>query len=112
MVVVGHNDQTHGSVKKECMCAHGMCLNHNPEWVEVDKERTLVKPLNFWFFKINTFIFVRCCGKGMNRYRIEKTYRCKKCGRIKKVATTPLLAICHCCGYHHAVPIPTPGGDY
>lgn len=86
------------------MCAHGMCLNHNPEWENVGSALLVPNPAQircgFLGLKRKTVDtwYEECCGKPMARYKkVQKTH-CKKCGR-EGIALNIDKMLCLCCGY-------------
>ncbi len=79
-------------------CPHGRCLNHDPEWENIGKERYEPDPGFFGFLK--TYRTTRCCGKPMRRYKIMQMRRCKKCRRTEDHQVDWGIAFCRCCGYH------------
>ena len=94
-----HNNSSKQYLRNRC--AHGQCLDHDPEWENVGKERFEPYPD---IFGLKTFLWgYRCCGKRMARRMKVQTQSCKKCGRIRNLtrADGELYALCQCCGYHY-----------
>ena len=102
-----HNN--HGDQKySHCQCAHGMCLDHGPEWENVGDPQREPNP---GLFGKKTYWTTVHCEKSMARYRVVQAKRCKKCGRIKVEIVDSELALCLCCGYHFVVKQLDQGGD-
>ena len=78
-------------------CAHGMCLNHKPEWEDVGKSR--LEPVRGIFGEKFWWSY-RCCGKRMAQMKETQTRQCKRCGRRKDDVVTFAIAYCRCCGRH------------
>ena len=76
-------------------CAHGMCLEHGPEWGNVGEKHLEPNP---GIFGTKTYWFARCCGSPMAKYRAVQTQRCRKCGRTEDLVTHYYVALCICCG--------------
>ena len=88
------------SEKEHCMCEHGMCKDHDPEWKNMGK--AFLSP-NPGIFGAKTYWLVRCCGKGMIRTQKVQMQICTKCGRTQIEVLIKEVALCKCCGYHHTV---------
>ena len=88
------------SEKKHCMCQHGMCKDHNPEWKNMGE--AFLSP-NPDIFGAKTYWLDRCCGKGMIRTQKVQMQICTKCGRTQIEVLIKEVALCKCCGYHHTV---------
>ena len=82
------------------MCAHGMCANHDPEWKNLGKPRTVPNP---GIFGKRTYWMIRCCERSMARYKKVQRRQCQKCGRNEDQITINDLALCLCCGYHFSI---------
>ncbi|MHB9019765.1 MAG: hypothetical protein ACYC3G_02755 [Minisyncoccota bacterium] len=93
--------------KKYCMCPHGMCKDHSPEWIN-DGEAILVPyPLGI-FESVLGWSYKRCCEKVMTRYKKVQPQKCKKCGRKRELETETLVR-CECCGHRHSFATNHPG---
>jgi len=88
------------SEKKHCMCQHGMCKDHSPEWKNMGE--AFLSP-NPDIFGAKTYWLDRCCGKGMTRTQKVRMQLCTKCGRTQVEVLAKEVALCKCCGYHHTV---------
>lgn len=85
----------HGDLSK-VKCAHGKCLNHAPEWENINRVHAVTVPRGF--FGTKTYWFHRCCGAAMAKaWKIQKR-QCKKCGRTEEFVVHYCLALCRCCG--------------
>ena len=87
------------SEKKHCMCQHGMCKDHSPEWKNMGE--AFLSP-NPDIFGAKTYWLDRCCGKGMTRTQKVRMQLCVKCGRTQ-IKVLAEVAVCECCGYHYIV---------
>jgi len=87
-------------------CAHGRCLNHDPEWKNVGEKRHVPAP-SFFGLK-TTFWSEFCCGAPMSRCNTVQDCECQKCGRRVGKVITEKVAVCLCCGYHYEVRPPGP----
>jgi hypothetical protein len=90
----------HSNLKshKACRCAHGKCLNHNPEWENIGQKLIFQKPLFFGLYQ--WYLASWCCRRPMTRYQVVQNQCCKKCGRQQARIIEANLALCVCCGYH------------
>lgn len=99
-------------------CAHGMCLNHDPEWKNIGEKRLepadpgvlgkifgFKKRLTWWYalryallnnYWLNHF---ECCGEPMLLMKQIQGRKCKKCGREENESNgLRPVALCECCG--------------
>lgn len=84
-------------------CEHGKCVDHDPEW---DISEEYFAPRKGLFGGRPLFkrgVFERCCGRGMVKMDLRKTYRCKKCGAVEDRSVNNDAWRCDCCGKQYAV---------
>ena len=88
--------------KKYCMCEHGMCKDHDPEWKNAGEAFLSLNP---GIFGAITYWLKRCCGKGMTCCQKVQPQLCTKCGRTRIKVLANEVALCKCCGYHYEIKI-------
>ena len=93
-------DAAEKTEKKHCMCPHGMCKDHDPEWKNMGE--AFLSP-NPDILGIRTYWLNRCCGKGMARCQKVQMQLCTKCGRTQIKVLIAEVAVCECCGYHFKI---------
>jgi hypothetical protein len=94
------NQKSQQDSYKYVFCPHGKCRNHNPEMDTVDVK---YEPRPFLGIKKTVWTW-RCCGHAMQRCEKIETEKCRKCGRVKTSKHSifnVIVAVCHCCGWHH-----------
>lgn len=79
-------------------CAHGMCIDHNPELGDVIETRWAPNPT--FFLRRTTYLLERCCGKRMRRVKEVQVRQCRECGSKEEEVTQSGVALCDCCGRH------------
>jgi hypothetical protein len=85
-------------------CAHGMCLNHDPEWENLGQQRR--EPQRNMFGRIKTYWEFKCCRQKMVHAREVQTQRCRKCGRTREHILNYNVVLCLCCGHHFTRRLP------
>jgi len=81
-------------------CSHGMCLNHNPEWVSTTTVLLMEVPFasrlhQVWYSASNELPFtVNCCESIMSRFVEVSEKRCKKCQRAGYDVRRYILRAC------------------
>lgn len=96
----GGKGKDNSSEKKYCMCEHGMCKDHSPEWKNMSKAFLSPNPS---FFGAKTYWLERCCRAGMTRTQKVQLQLCTKCGRTQIKVLVKEVALCKCCGYHFKI---------
>ena len=76
-------------------CRHGMCLDHEPEWKNVENRREPTRGV----FGNKTYWMNRHCGRPMAMYVEVESWECKECGRTEDRVVNYDLAVCRCCGF-------------
>lgn len=80
-------------------CRHGVCLKHEPEWLEIWGEKHWIP--NPGILGNKTYWGEWCCKSPMARYKTLQIMRCQKCGfTIATKKVTHKFALCLCCGAH------------